>query len=108
MSKLLVRQGDVLLVQTSRQLPLFRAVADQPDLVVLAKGEKTGHAHVVPASDAYLEVRTTAGGPQSWLLVHRPTQLTHEEHSAIALEPGEYRVVIQKQYSPIEHSKVQD
>lgn len=108
MATLMVRQGDVLLVQTSRQLPLFRPTADQHGPVVLAKGEKTGHAHVVPASDAYLEFRPTAIGPQSWLLVHRPTMLTHEEHSAIALEPGEYQVVIQQQYNPIEHSKVKD
>lgn len=108
MSKLMVRQGDVLLVQTSRQLPLFRDVAGKTGLVVLAQGEKTGHAHVVPASDACLEIRATEGGSQSWLLVHRPTQLTHEEHSAIALEPGEYQVVIQKQYNPIEHGLVQD
>jgi hypothetical protein len=98
------RQGDVLLIQLSRQVPLYSHGIVDGDGLVLAHGEKTGHTHSVPAVDAVL-CTTDAG---SLLGVLRETQVTHPEHASITLSPGEYRVVIQRQYSPVGDMPVDD
>ena len=96
------RQGDILLVpvqderlpEHARPLP-----RDAKGRLVLALGEATGHAHAVAAPDAEL-----LGDPQSvddrFLRIVTEAQLTHEEHAAIPLPAGLYRVVRQREYVP--------
>jgi hypothetical protein len=94
------RQGDVLLVPVRRErLPEhFRPLPrDARGRLVLALGEVTGHAHAVAAPDAEL-----LGDPESvgerLLRIVTAAQLTHEEHAAIPLPAGLYRVVRQREY----------
>jgi hypothetical protein len=65
---------------------------------VLALGEATGHAHTVAAPDAEL-----LGDPESvgerFLRIVTAARLTHEEHAAIPLPAGLYRVVRQREYA---------
>ncbi len=91
------RQGDVLLIPAT--IPqAARPVGADSSRLVLAEGEATGHAHTVLASEA--ELYETANSAERWLRVHVRATLTHQEHGAIALPAGDYRVVRQREYSP--------
>jgi hypothetical protein len=92
------RHGDVLLVR----------VGDCPEntpkrvrRMVLAEGEVTGHAHVITAPGRFREDRLSlpVGGT-----------ITHEEHHEMVLEPGDYRVIHQQQFTPVTRgwSRVRD
>ncbi len=92
------RQGDVLLVKTQyRDLPGATQMPRDQGRIILALGEATGHAHAVAAADAEL-LEVTEG--ERYLRVDGPAALTHEEHGAIDLEPGLYRVIRQREYGP--------
>lgn len=92
------RQGDVLLVKTERQdLPGATRVPRDEGRIILARGEATGHAHAISAADVEL-LEVTAG--ERYLRVEGLAALTHEEHGAIDLEPGLYRVIRQREYGP--------
>lgn len=97
------RQGDVLLVAV-QSMPAD-AIAEKHDgRLVLAYGEVTGHAHAINPADAQLY---TAHG-ERFLQVSERTELVHEEHASITLEPGLYKVVRQREYSPKEIRRVLD
>ena len=89
------RQGDVFLLQVE-QLPLQAREESQADRIVLAYGEATGHSHSVSREDATLYNFED----QDYLFVDTKAQLVHEEHTAIALPAGTYKVVRQREYSP--------
>jgi len=102
----LFRQGDVLLERIDK---LPKGVKNQrvKGKVVLAYGEVTGHHHAIhkgkvkvfrhPETQAtYIEVAEAIAA------------LTHEEHAPILLDPGFYKVDIQREYSPEEIRNVQD
>ncbi len=99
------RQGDVLLIRVNH-IPLGALPEDRADgRIILAYGEATGHAHAIAEADAEVFshegrrfVRIGLGG----------ATLAHEEHGAIPLPAGEYRVVTQREYSPDENRNVAD
>ena len=83
---------------------------------VLAHGEATGHRHAIyddgaellepkPAAPDAVERRD---GNVLYLRVTQPVALRHEEHAAIGLAPGNYRVTRQREYSPEEIRTVAD
>ena len=96
------RQGDVLLVKVDA-LPDGAVPQKIDDRIVLAYGEVTGHAHAVPIDGAVLY----KSNGEDLLKVHTATALVHEEHSPIALDPGVYKVVRQREYTPQEIRRVQ-
>ncbi|MBV9228137.1 MAG: hypothetical protein JOZ18_02400 [Chloroflexi bacterium] len=93
------RQGDVLFVK----------VADLPPALieqtrgVLVEGEATGHAHRLTAGRVY---QTREG----WLFLEAVagSNIVHEEHAPIELEPGYWQVIRQREYSPEESRWVRD
>lgn len=88
------RQGDILLVATS---PDKDVLGDPQKRAVLAEGEVTGHLHEVQGDAATLY----GGTPETMILeVREPSELTHHEHGTILVEPGWYRVVRQREYTP--------
>lgn len=91
-----VRQGDVLVIAAARIPAGAVPVARDHGRVVLAYGEVTGHAHAIAGREATL----LEHGPERFLRVTAAVTLDHEEHAAIDLPPGEYRVVIQREYVP--------
>ena len=97
------RQGDVLLDQVD-DLPAVSeeatVVAPDEGRVILAYGEATGHFHAVPATAGELLEVATADSVDRYLRIRSRTRLTHQEHRAIDLEPGVYRVRIQSEYVP--------
>ena len=90
------RQGDVLLerVETipSDAVRQFAAVR-----IILAYGEATGHHHSLGA-DAADWWKTQSG--EQFVSVKTATTLDHQEHAAVPLAPGNYRVMRQREYSP--------
>ena len=91
-----IRQGDVLLVPVKQLPEHVRPVAPEAGRVVLAHGEVTGHAHSVDAAVARLFA--VSGVEDRFLRVETATAVTHEEHDALPLDPGLYRVVRQREY----------
>jgi hypothetical protein len=99
------RQGDVLLLKVEELPPEASAEElPEPHRIVLAYGEVTGHAHALSTTHAAIYQHE-----ESRYLVAQPgATLVHEEHSSIVLEPGVYRVVRQREYSPREVRLVAD
>lgn len=97
---MMVRQGDILLVLVGGELPGgARRVAREDGSVVIAHGEATGHRHRIASHDAcQAELYEHASG--RFLHVLSPVDLVHEEHAAIALRTGLYKVVRQREYVP--------
>jgi hypothetical protein len=106
MKNKLYRQGDVLLERIEK-LPKGAKNQNVKGKVILAYGEVTGHHHAFhkgkvkmfknPETQAtYIEVAEAMAA------------LTHEEHGPIELEPGFYKVDIQREYSPEEIRTVAD
>jgi len=100
----LVRQGDVVVRPCADAVRSGQAVSDA-GRVILAYGEVTGHAHEVVDAQPGNEVLPPAAlfeqpDGRRFLFVDRPCLLCHQEHGPIALAPGSYEVVRQREYSP--------
>jgi hypothetical protein len=98
------RQGDVLLVRVGAMPAEGRILGPEAGRLILARGEATGHHHSVAAEDASL-IEAAEG---VFLRIMSVTPLEHQEHAAIWLEPGVYRVVRQREYTPREIAWVRD
>ncbi|MEV6978861.1 hypothetical protein [Kitasatospora sp. NPDC093806] len=98
------RQGDVLMVPVGetavpgRVAGLAAQPRDARGRLVLALGEVTGHAHAVVGPG---ELRREPGlFGAAWLHLPDGGRVVHEEHAAIPLPKGWYRVVRQREYVP--------
>jgi hypothetical protein len=99
------RQGDVLLIPVPSLPTGARQARSEGDRIVLALGEATGHAHAIATPGVQLFER----GSDRFIQVHALTAvLAHEEHGAIEIPTGTYRVVTQREYAPEEIRRVQD
>lgn len=98
------RQGDVLLVPVDAMPAGGTRVEPEAGRLILARGEATGHHHSVTAEKASL-VEAAEG---VFLQIMSATALEHQEHTAIWLQPGVYRVVRQREYTPREVAWVRD
>lgn len=102
MSKYHVRQGDVLLFRIGDVKPTGKPVASRR--VVLALGEVTGHAHVVEGAVA--EFVSAEGNRLLWVEASAP--IVHEEHDAVTLKPGLWRLGIQMEQTAEDVRRVMD
>lgn len=94
-----IRQGDVMLVRTRKKLSAeAKPAARVEGRIVLAYGEVTGHAHAI--DDALAELFEEKNGALYLKVGPDGAMLRHEEHGAIAIEPGTYRVIRQREYFP--------
>jgi hypothetical protein len=92
------RQGDVLLMRVDKMPSKAATVKRMDGKLILAEGEVTGHAHTIKAKGARL---FAVGGNDRFLVVTgTDVALSHEEHAAITLEPGIFRVIRQREYMP--------
>lgn len=93
------RQGDVLIV-TVREIPDgLSEVPHEGGRLVLAHGEATGHAHVVEGDTTFLAADVD-DLERRFLRVEREAAVVHDEHDTVTLPPGNYRVVLQREYAP--------
>lgn len=107
-----VRQGDVLVLGLPKPLPAgaeLTPIAAEGTRTVLAHGEVTGHAHALPASCTAMfapsdDLKRLLGleDGDRILRVEEPTQLAHEEHSAIAIPAGDFIVRRQREWTDAE------
>lgn len=88
------RQGDVWIEQYDGAWPEQATVKADG---ILAHGEVTGHAHRLEDLTAGLLVEREG---VLYLRVTAPTRIVHEEHAAIPLNPGMFRVIRQREYTP--------
>lgn len=97
----LIRQGDVLLVPVHR-IPEGAKLEKKRKTV--AYGEVTGHHHDLVGT----EVEIYALEDQLFAKVGQDVQITHQEHSALAVDEGLYEIRIQQEYTPQEVRRVLD
>lgn len=109
------RQGDVLCERLEGfEIPTSAIeVNNHGTRVTLAFGEKTGHHHSIFAEADVLPARLWDVGAERFLQVVERTTLQHQEHAAIPLAPGIYRVSkfgagTQREYHPAELRSVAD
>lgn len=96
----LYRQGDVLIRRLSRLPKGSKAVKTQ-GRIVLAYGEVTGHAHAIADPGvAEFSLENAGAAVRRFLKVVSEAHVRHEEHAPIALPPGLYEIVQQREYSP--------
>jgi hypothetical protein len=131
MKQKLYRQGDVLFCAIDK-LPAGKTAKRENGVV--AYGEVTGHKHAladlnaaevleiddglfVRVSDEGLAIDADTGGQTGGpyggarRLIERTVRgatFVHEEHGPITLPPGDYRVQIQREYTPEEIRNVVD
>lgn len=87
------RHGDLLITPIDK-LPNGTKKTKKSKERILAYGEVTGHAHRLSAGTV-TELRGV-----TYFTTAVTTTLTHEEHGPITFEPGTYKVVHQREYSP--------
>ncbi len=95
------RQGDVLIIPTSKIPKGLERVPRDNGRVVLAYGEVTGHAHAILDDPATLFRRDDMDEmADRFLHVETEVALTHDEHDTITLPKGDYIVRRQREYEP--------
>jgi hypothetical protein len=85
------RQGDVLF---SRIATLPEGLTPRPTQVIV-EGEATGHCHSLLAGRVLEDAQGSL-----FLEVLKATQVVHQEHHPLTLEPGYYAVTRQREYTP--------
>jgi hypothetical protein len=95
------RQGDVLLLGV--EAPAQEGWTVSPGHPALVTSAASGHTQRVEG-----EAHVYRVGARMWVHVVGPAQLSHEEHRSIALPPGWYVVVQQREYVPGGQRRVQD
>lgn len=99
-----IRQGDVALVRV-RLIPKEARAIKRNGVIVLAHGEATGHAHTIAEPSVELYERDGV----MYLRVHDGGAVVeHQEHAAITVEPGIYKVQRQCEYAPEQIRRVAD
>lgn len=78
---------------------------DERGRIVLAEGELTGHAHAIADEGAVL---MSDGERIAVLSVERAVTLTHEEHRALEVAPGEWEVRRQREHTIFGPRRVAD
>ena len=91
------RQGDILFIRV-QQAPHSKGkvVERENGRIVVAEGEVTGHSHAITTPDVEMYEKANI----RWLVAPQEFVVSHEEHEAIKMPPGVWRVVYQREYAP--------
>lgn len=101
--KQIYRQGDVLFTRVAR---LPKGDRKKRQNATVAYGEVTGHSHRLAVEDQVAaEVLEIGAGlyvhvSEAGVRIAGGCTFVHEEHGPVTLPPGNYRVEIQREYSP--------
>ena len=87
--KLVYQQGDVLFFRIAA-LPAKRQTVQAQGHHVLALGETTGHAHAIRDLE-HCDLYCDENG-MLYIENKTPVDVIHEEHKAITIQPGVYRI----------------
>ena len=91
------QQGDVIIKRTYKIPEGAIRVFRNKRGYVLAEGEATGHAHEI---NDYIEMYEKEG--VLYIRADKPVTIRHEEHKAIRLESGIYKVGRVREYDPFD------
>lgn len=106
MKKRQFRQGDVL-IEYVDNIPTDAApIQAESGRNIMARGEATGHHHSTASGSSAL--LSTLNRDMYLLVQEGDALLEHQEHAAIRIPVGNYRVTIQREYSPAEIRNVKD
>ena len=94
------RQGDLLIVKVGA----IPKDAVKCGSLILAEGEATGHMHELDKGEVYEKEGVLYFKVDS----NEPATLNHPEHKAVTFEPGEYKVIRQREYEPRGWRRVAD
>jgi hypothetical protein len=94
------RQGDLLIVKIAK----IPDDAIKQNNRVLAEGEATGHLHELDKGEVYEKEGVLYFKVDS----NESATLIHPEHKAVTFEPGEYKVIRQREYEPRGWRRVAD
>ncbi|GAA0741817.1 hypothetical protein GCM10010199_67870 [Dactylosporangium roseum] len=83
------------------------APRDRSGRMILARGEATGHAHVIVGPDVAL-LADRDDIDRLFVKVISRARVVHEEHGPITVSAGAYRVVRQREYIPGSYRPVAD
>jgi hypothetical protein len=99
------RQGDVLILAEDLPADAQRAPSDVGK-IVLARGEATGHAHVIQSCGA---VPYNTPDRRHFVVIQGGrVNLEHDEHVKVSVLPGTYRIVRQREWQDEEIQNVAD
>ena len=101
MLKEMFRQGDVLILRVDEIPTNAKAVKTK----TVALGEATGHHHTF--ADGKL-VQVYELEDDLFAQVEGDVQIVHQEHAPITIPTGTWKVVIQREYDPVEVRRVLD
>ena len=93
-----IYQGDVMIERIASLPSGTRKVRTNG---LLAEGEATGHHHSVAVLDA-AEVLEIGDGLYLNVTAEGGVSIVHQEHDAVHVDPGIYRVVRQREYDSAE------
>lgn len=91
-----LQQGDVIIRDVTGIPEGARRVDRTPRGFILARGEATGHAHVIEDD---IEMYEKDG--VLYIRVDRQATVVHEEHGPVTLPKGVYSVNLVRQYDPV-------
>lgn len=96
-----IRQGDVLLTRVD-SVPAglenkIKTIPAESGLIILARGEVTGHHHSIPA-DAVARFVLNETTMERFLEIREPTVISHQEHGPVEVPAGVFSVSIQREY----------
>lgn len=94
-----VQQGDVLLGMIDK-IPDDAVPRNNTKFNILQEGEHTGHAHRLDLGE--FQVFDVPKTKEVYLRIVKPTSLFHEEHKALTLDPGDYKIGIVEEYDPFQ------
>lgn len=92
------QQGDVLFHKVSSVPGGARKVKHHNGKYVLAEGEVTGHAHVVPQQECELYEKDGV----LFMSVPKSATVTHEEHHPVTIDDGVWEVAGVVEVDPFE------
>jgi hypothetical protein len=92
-----IQQGDVLF-QEVVSLPVGASKMPNAGQIIVARGEQTGHRHVIISDQAETWSFTSNGVTELYLEVQAPVTIQHDEHKSLSIPTGIYRVGRVKEY----------
>lgn len=97
MNRFQARQGDVFIQEVTEIDKMANEHPMDNGRHILAYGEITGHAHAITETEGVTMFNRDG---QLWLKTDKPTEVRHEEHGAITIPKGLFKITIQREYHP--------
>ena len=95
---MIIRQGDVLIASCAAIPKTAKPVEHEAGRLIVARGEATGHHHSFPHRPEITLFRDGTTGP-FYLHSYGAVALEHQEHTALEIPAGTYKVTIQRTFS---------